>query len=321
MRKWVYITLATILLAVGAVICAVRWQAWFVTPAEPLWTGDTLQGVFHTPEPTDDIKTILVLGDIHSRLTRIDYDSLAARVPDADLVMQAGDWMDRGQEYYRQFLLREWTNSALNGLPVIATPGNHEYTKGVHKSLSTAWRETFQHPENGPAGVPGASYWLDIPQMRIIVIDTNPLSHIVYLTRTLTWLREAMYSAGDRAVIVMMHHPVFSAAKGRVNPTIYSTFRHALSQADLVIAGHDHFYARRTPFVMLNSAGKTKEPRKRPHVDVCDSVPVYGVLQSPITRNDVNRALAAENHQSPIVFRVYRMDNGEMLDSIYVKHD
>ncbi len=303
MRKRVYIALLAVLLAVGVVICAVRWQAWFVIPAEPHWTGDTLQGVFHTPnEDNDSIATILVLGDIHSRLTRTDYDTLAARVPDADLVMQAGDWMERGQEYYRQLLLREWTNSALNGLPVIACPGNHEYTKGVHKSLSAAWNETFLHPANGPVGVPGASYWLDIPQMRIIAIDTNPLSHVVYLTRTLTWLREAMYSAGDRAVVVIMHHPVLSAAKGRVNPAIYGTFRHALSQADLVIAGHDHLYARRTPFVMLNTAGRIKKQKKRLYYEVCDSVPVYGVL--------TNSQLT-----------IHRMSDGVAIDSIYVKHD
>lgn len=303
MRKRVYIALLAVLLAVGAVICAVRWQAWFVIPAEPHWTGDTLQGVFHTPnEDNDSIATILVLGDIHSRLTRTDYDTLAARVPDADLVMQAGDWMERGQEYYRQLLLREWTNSALNGLPVIACPGNHEYTKGVHKSLSAAWNETFLHPANGPVGVPGASYWLDIPQMRIIAIDTNPLSHVVYLTRTLTWLREAMYSAGDRAVVVIMHHPVLSAAKGRVNPAIYGTFRYALGQADLVIAGHDHLYARRTPFVMLNTAGRIKKQKKRLYYEVCDSVPVYGVL--------TNSQLT-----------IHRMSDGVAIDSIYVKHD
>ena len=303
MRKRVYIALLAVLLAVGAVICAVRWQAWFVIPAEPHWTGDTLQRVFHTPnEDNDSIATILVLGDIHSRLTRTDYDTLAARVPDADLVMQAGDWMERGQEYYRQLLLREWTNSALNGLPVIACPGNHEYTKGVHKSLSAAWNETFLHPANGPVGVPGASYWLDIPQMRIIAIDTNPLSHVVYLTRTLTWLREAMYSAGDRAVVVIMHHPVLSAAKGRVNPAIYGTFRYALSQADLVIAGHDHLYARRTPFVMLNTAGRIKKQKKRLYYEVCDSVPVYGVL--------TNSQLT-----------IHRMSDGVAIDSIYVKHD
>ena len=303
MRKWVYIVSAAILLAAGAVICAVRWQAWFVIPDEPHWTGDTLQGVFHTPnEDNDSISTILVLGDIHSRLTRADYDTLSSRVPEADLVIQVGDWMERGQEYYRQMLLREWTNSALNGLPVIACPGNHEYTKGVHKELSPAWSMTFIHPSNGPVGVPGASYWLDIPQMRIIAIDTNPLTHIVYLTRTLTWLREAMYSAGDRAVVVIMHHPVFSTAKGRVNPTIYGTFRYALSQADLVIAGHDHFYARRTPFVMLNTSGKPKKPKAKPHTEVCVSEPVYGVLS--------NQQLT-----------IHRMSDGIAIDSVYVKHN
>ena len=303
MRKWVYIVSAAILLAAGAVICAVRWQAWFVIPDEPHWTGDTLQVTFRTPDSENDsISTILVLGDIHSRLTRADYDTLSSRVPEADLVIQVGDWMERGQEYYRQMLLREWTNSALNGLPVIACPGNHEYTKGVHKELSPAWSMTFIHPSNGPVGVPGASYWLDIPQMRIIAIDTTPLTHIVYLTRTLTWLREAMYSAGDRAVVVIMHHPVFSTAKGRVNPTIYGTFRYALSQADLVIAGHDHFYARRTPFVMLNTSGKPKKPKAKPHTEVCVSEPVYGVLS--------NQQLT-----------IHRMSDGIAIDSVYVKHN
>ena len=303
MRKWVYIVSAAILLAAGAVICAVRWQAWFVIPDEPHWTGDTLQVTFRTPDSENDsISTILVLGDIHSRLTRADYDTLSSRVPEADLVIQVGDWMERGQEYYRQMLLREWTNSALNGLPVIACPGNHEYTKGVHKELSPAWSMTFIHPSNGPVGVPGASYWLDIPQMRIIAIDTNPLTHIVYLTRTLTWLREAMYSAGDRAVVVIMHHPVFSTAKGRVNPTIYGTFRYALSQADLVIAGHDHFYARRTPFVMLNTSGKPKKPKAKPHTEICVSEPVYGVLSNQL-------------------LTIHRMSDGIAIDSVYVKHN
>ena len=303
MRKWIYIVSAAILLAAGAVICAVRWQAWFVIPDEPHWTGDTLQVTFRTPDSENDsISTILVLGDIHSRLTRADYDTLSSRVPEADLVIQVGDWMERGQEYYRQMLLREWTNSALNGLPVIACPGNHEYTKGVHKELSPAWSMTFIHPSNGPVGVPGASYWLDIPQMRIIAIDTNPLTHIVYLTRTLTWLREAMYSAGDRAVVVIMHHPVFSTAKGRVNPTIYGTFRYALSQADLVIAGHDHFYARRTPFVMLNTSGKPKKPKAKPHTEVCVSEPVYGVLSNQL-------------------LTIHRMSDGIAIDSVYVKHN
>ena len=155
MRKWGYIVFLTLLLAGGAVVCALRWQAWFGMPDEPQWTGlkqDYTFPIFErdtTPEET----TILVLGDVHNRLTQADYDTLAARVPEAEALAQVGDWMDRGQEYYYQLLLREWNASALYGMPVIVTPGNHEYSKGVHKELSPVWEHAFAHPENGPKAV------------------------------------------------------------------------------------------------------------------------------------------------------------------------
>ena len=311
MRKWIKITIPLVLLVVGAIVCAFRWQAWFVMPDEPVWTGDTINYGFppfeqdSTPEALD----ILVLGDIHNKLTRADYDTLAKRVPQADMVIQVGDWLERGQGYYAQLLLREWTNSDLYGLPVIACPGNHDYNKGLKKTLSPVWSELFYHPTDSyhpaPKGLPGASYYVDLPQLRLIVIDTNSLRHLVYLTRALTWLRESMNSADGRYTVVLMHHPVLSVAKGRFNPGIYATFRYALSKADLVLSGHDHSYMRQMPFVTLNTAGKTKPQRMSVHAEALDSVPVYGVL----------------NIQSPMEFRVYRLDNGEMIDSVYVNHD
>ena len=310
MRRWLKITIPCLLLAVGAVVCALRWQAWFGMPAEPQWNDQPLIYTFPafesdaTPQSLD----ILVLGDVHNRLTRQDYDTLAARVPQADLVAQVGDFMDRGQDYYYQLLLREWTNSHLYGLPVIATPGNHEYSKGLNKQLSPVWDYAFSHPANGPIGVPGASYYVDLPKTRFIVIDTNPLVRIVDLSRTLTWLRQAMNSADGRFTIVMMHHPVLAVGKGRANVLVYSAFRHALGDADLVLAGHDHSYMRRAPFVVLNTAGKPKPQRFHYHPEVTDTVPVYGV----ITINPKHNTL---------YFKVYRLEDGVMLDSFYVKHD
>ena len=307
MRKWISIIVISLLLAGGAVLCIVRWQAWFGMPAEPQWTGDTLSYTF--PLADDSCSTILVLGDIHNRLKRADYDTLAARVPQVDAIAQAGDWMDRGQNYYYQLLLREWTNSALYGKPVIACPGNHEYSKSVPKRLSPVWSEAFGVPDNGPVGVPGASYYVDLPNLRFIIIDTNPLDRLVYLTRTLTWLRTLMYSADNRYIVVMMHHPVLSAGKGRFNALIYAVFRHALGEADLVIAGHDHSYMRSRNFVVLNTAGIQKQQRTLFEPDMTDSVPAYGVLRvekSPI---------------SNLQFTVYRLDDGAVIDSLYVCHD
>lgn len=316
MRKWVKITIPSLLLTVGVVICALRWQAWFGMPAEPEWVGDTIQYVFSSPvtDPHDPV-TIMVLGDIHNELNQADYDRLSTRVPQVDAIAQVGDWMDRGQNYYYQMLLREWTPSALEGTPVIVCPGNHEYTKGLRKTLSPVWRNAFPHPDNGPKNVPGEHYYLDFPQLRFIVLDTNPLTRLVWLTRTLTWLCEAMHTAGDRYIVVMMHHPVFSAAKGRFNSLIYATFRYTLGQADLVIAGHDHSYMRRTPFIILNTAGRPKEQRFRFFApEVTSSEPVYGVieLQSP----DIN----LQSQISHLKFTVHRLDDGSVIDSLYVAH-
>ena len=314
MRKWIKFIVLMILLASGAVLCAIRWQAWFSMPPEPTWTGDTIDYTFPYPtaERSDSVsdQTILILGDIHNHLMQADYDTLAARVPDIDAVAQVGDWMERGQEYYRQELLREWTHSALMGTPVIACPGNHEYSKGIRKTISPVWERTFDHPHNGPVEVPGVSYFVDLPKVRFIIIDTNPLVQLVDLTRTLTWLRQTMNTADDRFIVVLMHHPVLSVGKGRYNPVIYSAFRHALGDADLVIAGHDHSYMRRTPFVVLNAAGKPKPQQPVFEPEVTDTVPVYGVLQLPIT-----------NHQSPMRFAVHRMNDGAQIDSLYVIHD
>ena len=313
--KWTKIILPIVLLAGGAILCIARWQAWFGMPAEPQWRGETVDFVFSsfshdsTPESLD----ILVLGDIHNHLTTADYDTLAARVPQADIVAQVGDWMDRGQRYYQQLLIREWAHSAMANTPVLATPGNHEYSKGVKKTLSPIWDETFPHPMNGPQAVPGASYYVDLPQVRFIAIDTNPLDRLVYLTRTLTWLHELLQEAGDRYVIVMMHHPVLSAGKGRANPIIFSAFRHALGEADLVLAGHDHSYMRRTPFVVLNTADKLKQQRTHLHAEVADTVPVYGLITIPEPQS-------AANPQSQMVFRVYSLRDGALLDSLYVDH-
>jgi len=312
MRRRIKIIVSIVLLAGGAILCAVRWQVWFGMPAEPQWRGEERHFVFpafehdSTPESLD----ILVLGDIHSRLTSADYDSLAARVPQADIVAQSGDWMERGQYYYQQLLLREWTNSALCGKPVICCPGNHEYSKGFQKTLTPFWSETFTYPDNGPQAVPGASYYVDMPQLRFIVIDTTPLERLVHLTRTLTWLRELQRTAQDRYVVVIMHHPVFSACKGRVNPLVYSAFRHALGEADLVIAGHDHSYMRRTPFVILNTAGKTKQQRKHLHAETTDTIPVYGVIHIGNMKSG----------NSDLQFTVHRLTDGKVIDSLYVAH-
>jgi predicted phosphodiesterase len=268
------------------------------THTEDGWTNTS------TPHSLD----ILIFGDIHNNLNLKDYNSIAQRHPGIDIVAQAGDWMERGQSYYYQSLLCEWIPSKLSKLPVINCPGNHEYRKGIRKSLPNDWYTWFPHPQNGTVDHKGSMYYIDFPQLRFIVIDTNPLNRIVHLTRTLTWIQEAINTTGDRHIIVMMHHPVLSAAKGRFNPLIYAFLRHPLGKTDLVISGHDHSYMRHMPFVVLNSAGKPKTPKQYKHLTIEEQaiVPVYSILSFP-------------THQTPIL-RTYRISDGYMIDSCYVHH-
>ena len=136
---------------------------------------------------------------------------------------------------------------------------------------------------------------------------------MVYLTRTLTWLRTAMETAEGRYVVVIMHHPVFSAAKGRFNSLIYLAFRRALGEADLVLSGHDHSYMRRTPFIVLNTSGPLKPQRFHYKPEVTDTVQVYGVLSIGHDSTD--------QHAVPMIFRVYRLSDGQAIDSLYVEHN
>lgn len=131
----------------------------------------------------------------------------------------------------------------------------------------------------------------------------------------MTWLRGVMTQAraDGRFVVVMMHHPVLSVGKGRANVLIYSAFRHALGEADLVLAGHDHNYMRRTPFVVINTAGKPKEQKFFYTPEAVDSVPAYAVIET--TTN------ADSTGHGPLIFKTYRLTDGALIDSLYVHHD
>ncbi|MBR1480901.1 MAG: metallophosphoesterase [Paludibacteraceae bacterium] len=269
--RWVILT---VLIAGGAVLCATRWRAWFGNPPEPEWTGDTIPPRFccfgdaEVPEfvcrygvwcdtVSPDTLTLLLLGDVHNSITRPQWDSLSARHPGVEVYAQLGDFLERGYPYYVYRLAESLRGTRFDSLPLLAVPGNHEYYKGLRRTLPPLWTDLFHNPHNGPQDFPGTTYYVDFRHLRFIVIDTNGLQRVRDYTRVNYWLRQTMQQAGDRFVVVMMHHPVYSAGAGRQNVPVYLTFRRPLAEADLVFAGHDHNYARRLPFVDTNSAVKT----------------------------------------------------------------
>lgn len=215
----------------------------------------------------------------------------AAQTCPADAYMYVGDVIERPTDDYWQLFFHSIDSSAAQ-IPQVAALGNHEYLKGIRKRYDVRWPYIFVYPQNGPAHFLGRSYYIDYPSVRLIVLDTDGLQLPSDYMMLSTWLTQAVlyervdsirdHTSVDKWTVVMMHHPVYSAGMGRDNPLIFAAFHHALYHADLVIAGHDHNYARRrthdlkhlvkvdapeftTPvFMVTSSSGKSYLPKCNP---------------------------------------------------------
>ena len=253
MKKIIGWIIGLCLLAGGATVCAIRWEAWFGNPPEPEWTGEKITHQFITMNNESvlralqrDTLSFLLLGDIHNSLTNDQLAALSQRHSDIQFYAQLGDWMERPYMYYEQMMYQSLLGTRFDTLPIVAIPGNHEYLKGVVKSLPEHWKTLFPNPQNGPARFLGTSYYVDFPCMRLIAVNTDGLQRMSDYTQVAFWVKKCLLDACDRFTIVMMHHPIYSTAEGRSNPLMWLAFHSAMREADVVFSGHDHNYARRT---------------------------------------------------------------------------
>ncbi|MCQ2310854.1 MAG: metallophosphoesterase [Paludibacteraceae bacterium] len=281
--KWI---IPVLLLAGGAVLCIFRWQAWFGMPAEPTYIGDTLQVQFRcfgndsVPGfvPTEDgwqdinepdVLRFIVFGDVHNQMDSADYATLLQRHGNVDFYAQLGDWMERCYFYYEQHLYHAIQGSGLDTLPIINCPGNHEYIKGLKVTLPERWLTMFHHPMNGPARFAGSTYYVDFPRLRIISLDTQGLQRLSDFTIVHGWLKKALKTADGRFTVIIMHHPIYSSGKGRMNVGIWMTFHSLLrNNVDLVFAGHDHGHDRKGHFINTNSSRKTYKQKGRHIIEI-----------------------------------------------------
>ena len=255
MRRWIGWIIGLCILAGGSVVCAIRWEAWFGNPPEPQWTGEKITHQFMTMnndsvlrELQRDTLSFILLGDIHNSLTNDQMAALSQRHLDIQFWAQMGDWMERPYMYYEQMMYQSLLGTRFDSLPIVAIPGNHEYLKGVVKTLPDHWKNIFPNPQNGQARFLGTTYYVDFPQLRLIALDTDGLHRMSDYTQVSFWLKKTLRDAGKKFTMVMMHHPVYSFAEGRSNPLMWLAFHSAMREADIVFSGHDHNYARRTEY-------------------------------------------------------------------------
>ena len=278
---------------------------------------------FRTASATDEPFTFVYFGDaqnaVRSLWSRVIREA-NQHAPRAAFMLHAGDLINhdsRDAEWGEWFGAGGWLNGMI---PVVATPGNHEYTDDDR--LAPHWRPQFAFPLNGPADLEETVYWLNYQGARIISLNSNER-----IEDQVPWL-ESVLSDKNRPkwTIVTFHHPIFSAAKERDNPELRAAWRGILEKhgVDLVLQGHDHAYARSG----LGGPKNVAEGVRQKSSNTVYVVSVSGPKMYPLQEKwDVSRA--ASGAQLFQVIRVApeeiryeaRLASGELYDAFTVKKD
>ena len=207
-----------------------------------------------------------------------------------------------------------------------AIPGNHEYLKGVVKTLPEHWKTLFPNPHNGPLRFLGTTYYVDFPGLRIIAIDTDGMHRVSDYTQVAFWLMNVLRQSEGRFTIVMMHHPVYSTAKGRCNPLMWLAFHSAMREADVVFSGHDHNYARRieqykarfwkkeepTIFITTNASNKVYPNKKKDLSTVANELSVVNCFSGEPVYEHI---LVLPNS---LCISTYKLNSGELIDEVQI---
>jgi 3',5'-cyclic AMP phosphodiesterase CpdA len=275
--------------------------------------------VFRTAANRPEPFRFLYLGDaqndIHSLWSRAIRSAYAA-APDSRLVVHAGDLVNTGHDdqLWAEFCEAQSFISAM--LPSLPVPGNHDLkhdsgdTEARHIAAKP-WARHFALPANGPQALAGQSYFTDYQGVRFIALDVNVLSaqkpeEEEIARQLLDWLQQVLTGNPNRWTIVVQHQPVYSIANNRKAGDwlerlvpIYDKFN-----VDLVLAGHDHGYAR------------THKLRGGRVVSADQPGTIYAVSVSGPKMYKVNPAtpeLLATTRQNSQLYQVISVDHDRIL--------
>jgi len=180
--------------------------------------------------------------DIYSQWSRIIRAAFLA-APEARFMIFAGDLVDdrnSARQWDEWYKAGGWIMAMVPSVPVA---GNHEYGNSVQsgRTFSKYWQPQFALPKLGRKDLDETVYYVDFQGVRVVALNSN--LEIKYQAE---WLENLLAQNPNRWTIVAMHHPIFSAAKGRNNHKLIEYWKPVFEKynVDLVLQGHDHIYAR-----------------------------------------------------------------------------
>lgn len=211
--------------------------------------------------------TFLYLGDMQNEIDiwcHRTCQSAVIRHSNIDFMVHAGDLVAEG---YDDWLWGQWAESfgfITAWLPNLCTPGNHDWYLDKGKKVTAdrmrihpLWRMHFAFPLTGPSDTPAleeTAYYLDYQGVRFISLDSNMYANDNLDEKTCEelgkcqadWLRTVLAENPCLWTIVVQHHPLYSVGKDRDNVHLREVLLPLYDEygIDLVLQGHDHYYAR-----------------------------------------------------------------------------
>src|SRR5665648_37401 len=203
---------------------------------------------FKIANHTDSAYSFIFIGDVQDSINGVSgklFHRAYNSQPNAAFIMFIGDMIERPHDAY----WGEWFKaggSLFRTIPIIATPGNHEYHKGIIQTLDERWMDHFSFPQNGPPNFLGRVCYWDYENTRYISMDSNGIQSIPSAFEQRNWLKSVLENTHQRWIVLMMHHPIYSTSRGRDYFYLRILFKPLIDKynVDLVLVGHDHAYGR-----------------------------------------------------------------------------
>ncbi|HSB94751.1 MAG TPA: metallophosphoesterase family protein, partial [Flavitalea sp.] len=196
-------------------------------------SGEHWSEWFHvkTASASKEKVSFMYFGDVQagikpfwSRVIRQAY----AKMPDANLVLYAGDIVNRGFNDHEWGELFDAGNFIHSIIPGMMSPGNHEHADNAkgENQLTTLWRPQFNLPENGPAGLEETCYYSDVQGVRFISLNSQAIWFGGDLMeKQKTWLHTILKSNPNKWTCIVFHHPVYSVKANRDNTNMREQFQ------------------------------------------------------------------------------------------------
>lgn len=177
----------------------------------------------------------------------VKYDTVITKAlqmdPSLGFVLTTGDMVDKGgNSSYWENLFTGTTNLA--HLPMIGTPGNHEYYHyGVGETDARYFNAFFNSPKNGPAKFLNSTSFFVYNNVLFVQLDTVKKNN---MDEQIKWFEDVVENNPAEYIVVGAHKPFDGYAE-----SWFPVFeRYAV---DLVLTGHSHNH-RWQPNQYLGSA-------------------------------------------------------------------